>query len=162
MRIEDDLLLSMARGGDRHAMASFAKRWWTPVYRFALNLTASAAQAAVVTEETIFVLLQPGDPLPCAVRIAAYRHALQFSMLRRRWARQPAGRPAKLREALQRLAAPDRAALLLRDVELLSVDEVAAVLQISPGEARSRAHRGRLLLMDLTAEGVDGDLPRVG
>ena len=37
MRIKDDRLLSMARGGDRAAQACFATRWWTPVYRFALQ-----------------------------------------------------------------------------------------------------------------------------
>ena len=159
MRIQDDRLLSMARDGDRAAQARFATRWWTPVYRFALNMLGNAGQAAVVTEETVFVLLQPGEADPAPTRIAVYQRALQFSLLRRRWARAAKDRTSPMREALQGLSHPDRAALLLRDVETLSVEEVAAILQVSPDEARVRAHRGRLLLM---AEASNDDLSRVG
>jgi DNA-directed RNA polymerase specialized sigma24 family protein len=45
----------------------------------------------------------------------------------------------------------DRVVLLLRDVELLPVDDVAAVLEKPPAEIRARAHRARLALTPLAA-----------
>jgi DNA-directed RNA polymerase specialized sigma24 family protein len=106
----------------------------------------------------MFVLLDAGAT-PAPARILVYRTALQFSLLRRRWKPQTTESGCAMRKAIQRLSDIDRAALLLRDVEGLTVDEVAAVLRNSQREVRERAHRGRLLLIEATA---DDALPRAG
>jgi RNA polymerase sigma-70 factor (ECF subfamily) len=51
-----------------------------------------------------------------------------------------------LRRALQTLGRPFREAVVLRDVEGLSYEEIAATLEISIGTVKSRLSRGRLEL----------------
>ena len=55
-------------------------------------------------------------------------------------------REAQLREALQGLRRSYREAVILRDVEGFSYDEIARTLQISIGTVKSRISRGRLEL----------------
>src|SRR5512140_1771311 len=122
MDVDDDLL-TRARQGDCSALREFATRWWTPIFRFAWNMLDNASQAAAITEETVFVLLESlpsGEP----VRTLPFRLALQFCLLRRHSIAPAASRPSPLREALRRVESRDRAALLLRDVERLPVDEI--------------------------------------
>ena len=66
------------------------------------------------------------------------------------------GERASQREFLARVRAcvhelPDefRAAVVLRDLEGLSYEEIATVLDLAPGTVRSRIHRGRLLLQQM-------------
>lgn len=130
-------------------LARFVTRWWTPVFRFAFNMLANASQAAAVTEETMFVLLERPGSGPLRIRV--FRSALQFVLLRRRWARHAAESCSAMRNAIQRLSDLDRAALLLCDVEMLTSDEAAAVMGVPAHEVRARAHRSRLLLTDVDA-----------
>jgi RNA polymerase sigma-70 factor (ECF subfamily) len=58
--------------------------------------------------------------------------------------RRDVGEP--IRETLQRLDALDRAAFVLREIEQLSIEEAAAVLEISPESIRQRTHRASLIL----------------
>ncbi|PZN07696.1 MAG: RNA polymerase subunit sigma-24 [Bacillota bacterium] len=58
---------------------------------------------------------------------------------------------AEIQAALGRLPEPFRAAVVLRDVHGLSYEEVAAVLGVATGTAKSRVHRGRVLLRDMLA-----------
>ena len=58
---------------------------------------------------------------------------------------------AAIQAALGQLPEPFRAAVVLRDVQGLSYEEVADVLGISVGTAKSRIHRGRSRLRDLLA-----------
>lgn len=55
-------------------------------------------------------------------------------------------RESQLREALQRLRSSYREAVVLRDVEGFSYEEIAATLQINIGTVKSRLSRGRLEL----------------
>jgi RNA polymerase sigma-70 factor, ECF subfamily len=50
---------------------------------------------------------------------------------------------AAVEQALQQVAEPYRTALILRDLEEMSYEEIAEVLQISPGTVKSRITRGR-------------------
>jgi RNA polymerase sigma-70 factor, ECF subfamily len=51
-----------------------------------------------------------------------------------------------LREAIQRLPAPYRIVLVLRDMEGLTDDEVAEITGLRPGTVRVRLHRARLFV----------------
>jgi RNA polymerase sigma-70 factor (ECF subfamily) len=55
-------------------------------------------------------------------------------------------RETRLRAALQTLGHPFREAVILRDVEGLSYEEIAATLEISIGTVKSRLSRGRIEL----------------
>ncbi len=59
---------------------------------------------------------------------------------------------AKVRACVQQLPEEFRAAVVLRDMESLSYEEIAAALGLAPGTVRSRIHRGRLLLQDMLRE----------
>ena len=52
-------------------------------------------------------------------------------------------------EAIDELPDEFRDAVLLRDMQDLSYEEIAHVLSLPPGTVRSRIHRGRLLLQDM-------------
>ena len=66
-------------------------------------------------------------------------------------------RRAALLAALRRLPDEQRAALVLVDMEGLSVEEVARVLDCAPGTVKSRCSRGRARLAALLAEaGITG------
>ena len=53
---------------------------------------------------------------------------------------------SQLREAIQRLPAPYRIVLVLRDMEGLTDDEVAEITGLRPGTVRVRLHRARLFV----------------
>lgn len=56
---------------------------------------------------------------------------------------------ARVRACVQQLPDEFRAAVVLRDMESLSYEEIAEVLDLPIGTVRSRIHRGRLLLQDM-------------
>jgi RNA polymerase sigma-70 factor (ECF subfamily) len=56
---------------------------------------------------------------------------------------------ARVRVCVQELPDEFRAAVVLRDMESLSYEEIADALGLAPGTVRSRIHRGRLLLQEM-------------
>jgi RNA polymerase sigma-70 factor (ECF subfamily) len=60
-------------------------------------------------------------------------------------------------QAVERLAEPYRAVFVLRDVEDLSTQETAEILEIDPGVVRTRLHRARLMLRGWLHEVVRGE-----
>ena len=56
---------------------------------------------------------------------------------------------ARVRECVHELPDEFRAAVVLRDMESLSYEEIAVVLDLPAGTVRSRIHRGRLLLQQM-------------
>lgn len=81
------------------------------------------------------VELLPDDPDRLAPPTAAADEALAAETL-----------PADVQDALSRLPARYRAAVVLSDVVGLSYEEIGAVLGVPVGTVRSRIHRGRTLL----------------
>jgi RNA polymerase sigma-70 factor (ECF subfamily) len=55
----------------------------------------------------------------------------------------------RVRECVRRLPEEFRDAVVLRDLEDLSYEEVASILGVPPGTVRSRIHRGRALLQEM-------------
>jgi len=62
---------------------------------------------------------------------------------------------ALIEDALKRIGAQYRAALVLREIEGLSYEEIAGILEISLGTVKSRILRGREALRKLLAEQFD-------
>jgi RNA polymerase sigma-70 factor, ECF subfamily len=58
----------------------------------------------------------------------------------------------RVRACVRELPDEFRAAVVLRDMEQLSYEEIAAALALPIGTVRSRIHRGRLLLQDMLRE----------
>jgi RNA polymerase sigma-70 factor, ECF subfamily len=59
---------------------------------------------------------------------------------------------ARVRACVRDLPDEFRAAVVLRDMEQLSYEEIAAALALPIGTVRSRIHRGRLLLQEMLRE----------
>src|SRR5207248_628183 len=79
---------------------------------------------------------------------ALYREAVSRSLHRlpavRKTPFDSEGAGGAIRQVLLRLDAIDRAAFVLREVEQLPTEEVAAVLGIAPGHVRQRVHRATM------------------
>ena len=63
--------------------------------------------------------------------------------------------------ALDRLPEAFRAALVLRELEGMAYGQVAAALGTAVGTAKSRVHRGRMMLKDLLRERLGDDVDAV-
>jgi RNA polymerase sigma-70 factor, ECF subfamily len=174
VEVDDHILLGAARAGDLDAFEVLVRRYQAPVYRVALRMLASDADAQDVTQETLMRAWQAlgrfrGDS---AVGTWLYRIVMRRSLdllaARRRTAtldeRQPAprGDPAVATEQRHRFAAvarelaalpPDqRAALVLREFEGLPYEEIAQVLDATLPAVKGRIHRARLTILKHTAE----------
>jgi RNA polymerase sigma-70 factor (ECF subfamily) len=55
----------------------------------------------------------------------------------------------RVRQCVSQLPEEFRDAVVLRDLEDLSYEEIAAILRVPPGTVRSRIHRGRALLQQM-------------
>jgi RNA polymerase sigma-70 factor (ECF subfamily) len=173
LEIHDRLLLQAAQDGDLDAFEALVHRHQGAVYRVALRMLGSEADAQDATQET-FVRAWRG--LGRFRRESAVSTWL-YSIVTRRCldliaARRPtedlgieldAGvDPADTAEQRERLRAvtravaalpgEQRAALVLREFEGLSYDQVADVLNTSVSAVKGRIHRARLaVLKDTTA-----------
>ncbi|TMC48864.1 MAG: sigma-70 family RNA polymerase sigma factor [Chloroflexi bacterium] len=179
--MDDDVLLERARGGDREAFSDLVVRYQDELYTMALRLLGRPADAADVVQETFlraYVRL-PGLRSG-SVRAWLYRVAINASHdMRRRAGRRPEqpledaeGKvvdlpdraigpeaSAELREqleaarrALLALPADYRTAVVLRDVNELSYEEMAEALRVPLGTVKSRLSRARTMLASVLRE----------
>lgn len=174
VEVDDHILLQAARDGDLDAFETLVRRYQTPVYRVALRMLASEADAQDVTQDTFVRAWQAlgrfrGDS---AVGTWLYRIVMRRSLdvlsARRPTGkldeRQPAhrGDPAVATEQRHRFAAvtrelaalpaDQRAALVLREFEGLTYDRIAEVLDTTLPAVKGRIHRARLTILKQTAE----------
>jgi RNA polymerase sigma-70 factor (ECF subfamily) len=168
---DDVALLKRARGGDSAAVEQLLKRYERSVYRFGLRMCGDEDAAREVLQETLLAAFRHlhefrGD---AALSTWLYQIARSFCSRQRRApsvesaesdeARQVAS-PASGQEdraharqmaeliqaAIGSLSTEAREVLVLRDVEGLSAEEAAQVLEVSVPALKSRLHRARLSL----------------
>jgi len=166
VRARDEVLVGAARAGDVEAFEVLVRRYEVPMYRVALRMLASRADAEDATQEAFVVAWQ---------KLARFRGESAFSTWLYRivinrclnarssyrpWERltEPmldgAGDPAEIAErrerwhavaeAMRLLPGEQRAALVLREFEGLSYAEIAQVLGITVAAVKGRVHRARL------------------
>lgn len=165
-------LIRAAQGGDGRAFAEIVRRYQRAVYRVAYGLTRNASDADDLAQETFVRAYQAlgrfrvGEPLyPWLARIATNQ---AFSLHRKRKRRpetpleplveagrqwgveaDPADdlaaseRTARLERAFAQLKPEHQAVLVLRAVEDLSYEEIAASLRVPVGTVMSRLSRAR-------------------
>lgn len=145
-----------AQRGDTMAMNALVDELMPYVGRIcgaiALDRGEDAAQEALITIlRSLRQLREPDALRPWARRIAA-REAVRAARQSRAGAAQlpqdvpAAGHPSlgvEIRDQLERLAPEQRAVIVLRDVEGLSEQEAAVLLDVAPGTVKSRLHRAR-------------------
>ncbi|HVY94503.1 MAG TPA: RNA polymerase sigma factor [Bryobacteraceae bacterium] len=132
-----------------------------PVYRFALRLTGSAADAEDIVQECFLGLLKPGcsyDPNRAPLR--TYLFGVAWKQFLKRTPRRPNAEPlaapptpeyemfhSEMRDAVARavtqLSEPQRAVLILACYEQMPLAEIAQTLDIEIGAVKMRLQRAR-------------------
>lgn len=188
----DQPLVEAAQVGDADALSALVQRHQTRIFNFALALTANAADADDLAQETFiraFRGLQrfrgESSFKNWLYRIATNAAHTQYGKRQRRsavWdtriesdevserhlasAAENVEASAMRRQAIDRalaaLPAEQRIAVALHDVEGLAYREIAAVLDVPIGTVMSRIFRARRRLRELLAELGDNRAPDAG
>ncbi len=177
-RESDDELLLRLHSGDEQAFAALYRRRQAAIYRYALNMSGSAAVAEDVLQEVFMVLIREGcgyDPERGA--LSAYLFGIARKLLLRHFERIRGNVPiddedagsvmlelavdgnqlsdlarsegiAALRRAVQALPRRYREVVVLCDLEELDYADAAHALGCPVGTVRSRLHRARALLLE--------------
>ena len=168
MAVSERELLEQARSGDLDAFADLMRAFERRIHAVCYRLLDDARDVDEAVQDTFVQAWRNlerfrGDSSPYTW---LYRIAVNEALMRRRRKTLPtselhettlasgedafaaADARAFLIERLRALPIEYRAAVVLRDVEGLSNEEVAAVLEISLAAAKSRIHRGRMQLRE--------------
>jgi RNA polymerase sigma-70 factor (ECF subfamily) len=137
------------------------------LYRTAYRMTRNAADAEDLVQETFLRAYRAFDSYTAGTNIRAWLYTILYRVRTdafRKAGRSPqtvelvdeppvaapqealAGGQEDLERALAALPEPFQTAVVLRDLEELSYDEIAQVLRVPIGTVMSRIHRGRAQL----------------
>lgn len=166
--------MTRAQSGEGRAFSELVARYQERIYRFLLRLTRSAGDARDLTQETFIHAYQAKQQWRPEAAFSSWLFRIArnqaFDLLRRARHTEfvaldddasipdPASAPEQVFEiaerfrmldrALARLPVDHREILLLREIEELSYDEIAAVLGLSLGTVKSRIARARAALLE--------------
>jgi len=170
---DEAALVVAAQSGDESAFTEIVRRYQRVVYRVAYGLTRNASDADDLSQETFVRAYQAlgrfrvGEPLqPWLSRIAVNQAYSLFRRRKRRpetsleplvesgeqWAaagNDPSEetaereRSAQIDQAFSELSSEHQAVLVLRVVQDLSYEDIAATLGVPPGTVMSRLSRAR-------------------
>jgi len=170
--LDDATLVVRAREGDVNAFEDLVRRYKVPVYRIAVRILNDPCSAADTAQEAFVTAWRRLPEVKAEQAFAAwlYRIAVTRAVSTLRTVRPHVpfdetaaardqlpgpeehaladGLAAALRCALNRLTPEQRACWILREMEGLSYEEVAAILHTTPGAVRGRLHRARLQLAE--------------
>lgn len=149
----------LAQSGDREAFDALLRSVQEPLFRYILRITQNRAAAEDTLQDVFLLIFRKLGWLndPALFRPWAYRIATRAALKRVRGAEQTgelteepavsmdvdaALLRAQLPELLGRVSPASRVVLTLHYLEDLSLPEVAAILGISPGTAKSRLAYG--------------------
>ncbi|OLR93281.1 RNA polymerase sigma factor [Actinokineospora bangkokensis] len=172
--LDDVTLVSRARDGDAHAYEQLVLRHQGPIFRLAVRMLGSRADAEDVTQEVFVGVWQRLGQLRDDAAFtgwlyrAATNRCLNTLRSRRPVAddeadqlpdRGPVGKPereaetsaqlAALRSALRGLTPQQRACWLLREVHGRSYEEIARALGVTSATVRGRIARARAQLAEV-------------
>ncbi len=174
--LEDDECVARAQRGDVAAFSELVARYQDRIYRFLVRLTRSQDDALELTQETFLSAYQALPRWRPDARFTTWLFRIArnqaFDWLRRSKRVEfvaleegqgfdiadPAPTPDAALETVQRLRALERALarlpaehreiLLLREIEEMSYEEIAGVLDVSLGTVKSRIARARAGLLE--------------
>ncbi len=171
-------LIEAARKGREEAFLRLFDEHHVPLFRFAYRLTGSAADADDIVQESFLGLLRPDcpyDPRRTSVRsylFGAVRNQALKRQRHREQAAEDAADPVDYRSpeteamraeledtiarAVMRLPENQRVALILAHYERMPLVEIAAVMDIELGAAKSRLQRARAFLREALAAYAPG------
>jgi RNA polymerase sigma factor (sigma-70 family) len=169
MALDHDLVHS-ARDGDRRALETLLTAYRPDMRRIAGSQCASASDAEDAVQESLWLVCQRIGALrtiaafPSWVFSIIKRECFRLYRATRGWIALPGPDDAifaqqmhpdirsDLIDAIQSLPDTYREAIVLRDVQELSVQEIAQKLQLTRAAVKSRIHRGRSMVREYLSE----------
>jgi RNA polymerase sigma-70 factor (ECF subfamily) len=165
--VDDSRLLTDARRGKELAFLELYHRYRTPIFRFALRMTASSASAEDITQECFLALLAGASYDAARGDLRTYLFGIVRNLALRRLrvteceCEEPddvpsprdtaaelisAQRAELVSRAIGELPAFQREALILFEYEDLSLEETAMVTSVEVSTVKARLHRARQAL----------------
>jgi RNA polymerase sigma-70 factor (ECF subfamily) len=157
--VEEVRLARAAAAGDSAAFVVLYERYEQRAFNLAFRIVGSEADAAEAVQEAFLSAMRtlPGlidrEPAFASYLFAATRNACH-EMMGRRHATQhsettvPPESEEEIREANMRLPDRQREALALRELEELSYDEIAAIMEVNRNTVAQLISRARINLSD--------------
>jgi RNA polymerase sigma-70 factor (ECF subfamily) len=159
-----DATIEQAANGEREAMAKLVAEHYPAVFRFCARrlgpeLAKDAAQETFLTAQSRLRHFDERSTFLTWLLGIAHNHCRNLARKRKTeivyvamW--QPPGQPGEgnlidrhtLKSALLTLSVEHREAVVMHEIEGLSYDEIASILQIPSGTVKSRLHHAFLQL----------------
>lgn len=173
----DEGLMQAFQGGSRAAFEELFARYRKPLYGFFARRLNNLERAEDLTQETFLAVIRTASRYEPRASVRTYLYSIALNLLaaeRRKLLasgkfEQPAPEPETggppecvlwVRQALERLDAPDREVLMLREYEQLSYSDIAELLRIPVNTVRSRLFRSRLALKSCLESRAGDPAPR--
>lgn len=165
-------LVSRATAGETSAIADLLRLAQTDIRRYARRSCRNPSDAEDVVQEALIVLYRKVGQIRrlgaisgwlfrivnryCirfAMRLAGVPYAEEAEAIERRFARMPTEElRLDIARAIESLPAHYREIVVLRDMEELTIDEIAARLSTTRETVKARLHRGRGLLREYLSD----------
>ena len=155
---DESHLVEAVRRGDPRAFEDLVGAYQHRVFGVALRMLGNRAEAEEVAQEVFLRVHKAIDGFRGEAKLSTWLYAIASRLCLNRLA---SGRPgpgdelerseleAALHGAIAELPEERRIVVVLRDLEGLAYEEIAAALELELGTVRSRLHRAR---MDLKAK----------
>jgi RNA polymerase sigma-70 factor (ECF subfamily) len=180
-RMTDEQLLQDLQGGDTASLGILVARWEKPLYRFVYRLLPRQEDARDVCQETFLRILRKAHRFRSGSRFSTWMYQIALNLCRdharrhRRWrsfewsarpeqeslAEDPSvqaeqrEKHAAVLEALERIPAPQREVLVLKEFEGMKFREIAEILGCPESTVKSRMYYGLSgLRASLTQQGI--------
>lgn len=159
----DEALMLQFQGGSRAAFEELFARYRKPLHGFFGRRLNNPERAEDLTQETFLAVIRATSRYEPRALVRTYLYGIALKLLaaeRRKFltsntSGQAAPEPKTegtsdcvlwVRQALEKLDAPEREILMLREYEQLSYSDIAELLRIPVNTVRSKLFRSRLAL----------------
>lgn len=164
----DEALMLEFQGGSRAAFEELFARYRKPLYGFFGRRLNNPERAEDLTQETFLAVIRAASRYEPRASVRTYLYGIALKLLAAERRKFPTnstlvqsapelktdGTPEYVlwvRQALEKLDAPEREILMLREYEQLSYSDIAELLRIPVNTVRSRLFRSRLALKSYLA-----------
>ena len=162
MTSDEALMLEFQRGS-RAAFEELFARYHKPLYGFFGRRLNNPKRAEDLAQETFLAVIRAASRYEPRALVRTYLYSIALKLVaaerRKLLTSSPLGQSAPeptsdgtpervlwVRQAMEKLDAPDREILMLREYEELSYSDIAELLRIPVNTVRSRLFRSRLAL----------------
>jgi RNA polymerase sigma-70 factor (ECF subfamily) len=159
----DEALMLEFQGGSRAAFEELYARYRQPLYGFFVRRLNNPGRSEDLAQETFLAVIRAASRYEPRASVRTYLYGIALKLLaaeRRKFlTSSTSGQAAPetktdgtpehvlwVRQAMEKLDAPEREILMLREYEQLSYSDIAELLRIPVNTVRSRLFRSRLAL----------------